>query len=127
MKKIILVNGVIAGIIVSAMLLISHPLVERGTISIDNGMIVGYASMVIALSMVFFGIKAYRDQYQNGSISFGKGFQIGILIALIASLLYATTWEIYYNVTESDFMQQYTKYSIEKMQREGATEAAIAK
>ena len=51
--------------------------------------------MVIALSMIFFGIKSYRDNYQNGAIGFWKGFQVGLLITLIASLMYALTWETY--------------------------------
>jgi hypothetical protein len=127
MRRIILINGLIAGVIVSAMLLISHPLLEKGVLNFDNGMLVGYASMVIALSMIFFGIKSYRDQYQHGSITFGQGFRVGILIALIASVVYMVTWEVYYNVTDGRFNKQYTEYYIDKMKSEGATQEEISK
>jgi hypothetical protein len=125
MKRIILINGLVAGVIVSAMLLINHPLVERGVLDMDSGMIVGYASMVIALSMIFFGIKTFRDQYNKGSISFGQGFKVGILIAVVAALLYCITWEVYYNVAAGDFLEQYTRYYLEQMKEEGKSEAEI--
>jgi hypothetical protein len=125
MKKIIITNGVIAGVIVSAMLLISLPLMDRGILNYDSGMIVGYTSMVIALSVIFFGIKTYRDQYQSGTITFGQGFKLGILIALLAGVIYALTWEVYYNVAAPDFMQQYTEHYLKKMKEEGASQAEI--
>jgi hypothetical protein len=115
MKRIIIINGLIAGAIVSLMFAISYPLTHNGTLSNESSMVVGYISMVIALSLVFVGIKSYRDQHQKGVITFGRGFVVGILITLIASVMYASTWEIYYN----------TSY-LEKMKQEGASEAEIA-
>jgi len=125
MQKIILTYGLIAGAIVSSMLVITQPLLSNGMINYDNGMIVGYTSMVIALSVVFFGIKTFRDQEGKGKISFGTAFKIGILITLIASLMYAISWEIYYNTVGSDFMEKYTSYHIQKLQASGATAEKI--
>src|SRR6478736_4390819 len=110
MQRIIIIYGLIAGAIVSGMLVISQPMLSQGIINYDNAMIVGYTSMVIALSVVFFGIKTFRDQEGKGKISFGTAFKIGILITLIASLMYAISWEIYYNTMGTDFMEQYTSY-----------------
>ena len=121
MKKVILVYGIIAGIIVSAIMVITQPLLGEGKVSYDYGMLIGYSSMVISLSMVFFGIKAYRDQYLNGNISFAQGCKVGILIALLASFMYATTWEIYYRTSASDYMEKYTQHYLEKMEKEGAS------
>lgn len=126
MKRIVLVNGIIAGLIVSGLMIISHPLVADGTIGYDGGMVVGYASMVLALSMVFVGIKSYRDQVLNGVISFGQAFKVGILIALIASVMYAISWDVYYRVAASDFTQRYTEHYLEKMEEEGATQEEIS-
>lgn len=125
MKRIVLINGIIAGIIVSVVMIGNIPFVESGVVSLDNGMIIGYTSMVIALSMVFFGIKTYRDQHSGGTVTFWKAFQIGILITLIASFMYAIVWEVYYNVGAGDFFEKYTEHYIEGLEREGASPAEV--
>jgi hypothetical protein len=125
MKKLILINGVIAGVIVSGLMLISLPLVDRGTISYDNGMLIGYASMVLAFSMIFVGVKSYRDQVQKGVISFGQACKVGLLITLIASIIYAFTWDIYYRTAARDFTEKYTVHYLEKMEAEGASAEEI--
>ena len=125
MKKIILLNGLIAGAIVSAMLLITQYIFRANDTTLDYGMLIGFSTMIISLSLIFVAIKSYRDQHQKGVITFGKAFQIGILIAIIASLMYATTWEIYFNTTGSDFVEWYTKAQIDKMVEEGASEAEL--
>jgi hypothetical protein len=125
MKKILITNGVIAGAIVSLMFLITHPLYEKGIVNYDNGEIIGYSTMVIALSMIFFGIKTYRDQHLNGSIKFLQGMKIGLLITLIAGVMYALSWEIYYNTFASDYLAQYTQHYINKMKASGASEVEI--
>ncbi len=63
--------GLLAGVIVSVFLVIGIVLWEKAGKVVDNAL-VGYATMVIALSMVFFGIKSYRDNYQSGAIRFWK-------------------------------------------------------
>jgi len=125
MKRIIIVNGLIAGAIVSAMLLISMPLHKSGILNFDSGMLTGYASMVIALSMIFFGIKSYRDAHQGGVITFLQGLKIGLLITLIAAILYAITWEFYFAMDGGSFMASYSEYYLNKMAAEGASETKI--
>ncbi len=127
MKKIILTYGLIAGVIVSIMLLVTQPLFRNGTLNIDNGVYVGFGTMIIALSLIFFGIKTFRDQHLQGTITFGKGFQVGILIALIATLIYASTWEVYFNFFAPDFMEWYQQCQVDKMVKDGASETEIAK
>ena len=105
MKRIVLIFGSIAGVIVGGMFLATWPLHENGTLNPDNGMLVGYATMVIALSLIFFGVKSYRDTYLNGSISFGKALVVGLWISLVAAIIYAVTWEIMYNTIASDFLE----------------------
>ncbi|HRG10011.1 MAG TPA: DUF4199 domain-containing protein, partial [Cyclobacteriaceae bacterium] len=65
------------------------PLWDTGALNFDNGHLVGYTTMVIALSMIFFGIKSFRDNHAAGNITFGKGVLIGVLITLIAGVMYA--------------------------------------
>lgn len=125
MKKIIITYGLISGAIASSMLFVSMPLMQNGILSYNTSMVVGFTSMFVAFSMIFFGIRNYRDNHQRGTITFGKGFQIGILIALIASLLYAVSWEIYYSIRGDEFNKWYVTCQIEKLTHEGASPTKI--
>jgi hypothetical protein len=127
MKKVILTYGLISGVIVAAMMWLTQPLLRDGAIHLENGMLIGYTTMVIALSLVFFGIKSYRDNTLNGAITFGTAFKVGILIALIGSLMYAISWEFYYNLVAPDFMEWYTQCQIDKMVKDGESQEAIIK
>lgn len=127
MKKVILVYGSIAGVIVGAMFFLTAPLYDNGTINFDNGMWVGYTSMVIALSLILFGVKSYRDSYSDGVISFGTAFKIGILITLVASVIYALSWEVAYNTVSKGYSEAMAKHYLEKIKQEGKSEAEIEK
>jgi hypothetical protein len=125
MKKIIVSYGLIAGAIVSAMLFITQPLFRNGTINHQNGVYVGFTSMIVAFSLIFFGVKSFRDQHLNGSITFGKAFLAGILIALVGSLCYAITWEFVMHFVYPDFAQWYSQCQLEQLVKEGASETKL--
>lgn len=127
MKKIVITYGVISGLTTAGLMLATMPLYDKGILNFDNGALVGYTGMVISLSLVFFGIKSFRDNQAGGSVSFGKGFLIGMSITMIASVFYALAWEISYANMGDRFVQQWTNHELEKLQEGGATEAAIEK
>ena len=90
-----------------------------------GGMVIGYASMLIAFSLIFVGIKNYRDKYNDGSISFGKAFKIGILITLIASTLYVATWLVEYFFFVPDFGDKYAAEMVAKLKESGASQIEL--
>lgn len=121
MIKNTIIYGLIAGLIVSiAMLFTTCSIVD-----FENSMFVGYASMLIAFSLVFVGIRKYRDQYNNGVISFGKAFKIGGIIVLIASTMYVVSWLINYFYFVPDFLEKYTNHIIATLKESGATAIEI--
>jgi Protein of unknown function (DUF4199) len=124
MKRIVVIYGLIAGAIVGSMFFITMPLYERGILTMENGELVGYSTMVVALSLVFFGVKSYRDNHLGGSITFGKALTVGLLITLVASLVYAITWEVIYN-TMTDFVTEMGDKYFEKLRADGTTQAKI--
>jgi hypothetical protein len=124
MRKIVLTYGLIAGVILSAMLLVTLTFQEQ--IGFDKGAIVGYTSMVIAFLMVFFGVRSYRDNAASGSVTFGRAFAVGSMIAVVASVCYVATWELAYYKFVPDFSDKYAAYTIEKAKKSGATDAQIA-
>src|SRR5574341_198571 len=128
MRKVTLTFGLLAGVIVSVFMVIIMGLCENGKINLDKSDFIGYGSMVVALSMIFFGIKSYRDNYQNGAIKFWKGLQVGMLITLVASLIYAFAGETYYQIDpegQAALMYKYADHHINKMKENGASPATI--
>jgi len=124
MKKIVLTFGLIAGAILSTMMLITLPFM--GKIGFDKGEIVGYTTMVLAFLMVYFGIRSYRDSVAGGSIKFRRALLVGLLITGVAAICYVVTWEIIYYKIAPDFGDKYAAYAIEKTKKSGATDAQIA-
>lgn len=126
MKTIVLIYGAIAGTILGAMMLITMPMYNAGTLNMDNGELLGYSTMVMAFALIFFGVKSYRDNQLQGVISFGKAMKMGLLITLVASVIYALAWEVCYTDLGDEFMTKMTENHFVKMKADGATEAEIA-
>lgn len=124
MKRVVLTFGLISGVIIAGLMWLMLAVMKAGFTS--HSLLMGYATMIIALSLVFFGIKSYRDN-NGGKITFFKGLQIGILISLISAVCYGISWEAYYRTGGADFMQQYTAQYIEQMRAKGSSEEEIAK
>jgi hypothetical protein len=124
MRKTVLTFGLIAGAVLSAMMLVTIPFQDE--IGFDKGAVIGYTTMVLAFLMVFFGVRSYRDNVAGGSVGFGRAFVTGLLITLVASACYVATWEFIYYRLAPDFGDKYAAYAVEKARKSGATDAQIA-
>ena len=129
MKKNILIYGLIAGIIVSVSMLASVSYLSycKGNVDYGTSMLIGYASMLIAFSLVYVGIRNYRDKYNGGVISFGKAFKVGIMMVLIASTIYVVAWLIDYFFFMPDFMEKYSAHMLDELKAGGASQTEIDK
>ena len=125
MKKNILTYGLISGLIISALMAVNLSMCSKSG-DFDNSILVGYASMIIAFSLIFVGIKNFRDKYNGGVISFGKAFKVGFFITLIASTIYVIVWLIEEHFFFPDFMEKYTAYEINKLQESGVSATKLA-
>jgi hypothetical protein len=123
MRKIVLTYGLIAGAILSLMMLVTVPFQDR--IGFDKGAIIGYTTMVIAFLMIFFGVRSYRDNVAGGSVGFGRALGVGLLIMAVASVCYVATWQLVYYRLAPDFLDKYSAYTIENAKKAGATDAVI--
>lgn len=124
MKRIVLTFGLIAGAILSIILAATAPFAEQ--IGFDRGMVVGYASMVLAFLLIYFGVRSYREN-AGGTVTFGRAFVVGLLVASIASLCYVATWEVVYRTTAQDFLVKYREHVLEKERASGADEEILEK
>jgi len=127
MRKEIIVYGLAAGIIVSVLMLTSVNYFSHCEGNVDYGisMLIGYASMLLAFSLVFIGIRNYRDKHNSGYISWGKAFRVGILIVFIASTLYVISWLICYYFFMPDFMEKYSAHELDQLKAGGAGAAEL--
>ena len=126
MKKTVLTFGLIAGVILSAMMVITMPF--HDAIGFDRAMVVGYTSMVLAFLLIFFGVRSYRDDVAGGTVSFGRAFSVGALIGLVAALCYVATWQAMYYGTDiaDDYLPKYQEHVITEARADGESEAVIA-
>lgn len=121
MKRIVLIYGFIAGVILVGLIASMVPLVRSDKPDFSNGELIGYSSMVLAFLFVFFGVRSYRQKEGEGSISFGRAFQVGILITLVASLMYVVAWQVVFYGIIPDFSEKYAAFRLDEMRAEGAS------
>lgn len=76
--------------------------------------ILGYVSIFLSLSFIFFGIKHYRDHVNNGVISLGKAIAIGVLISILVGLGIAIADFIYTKFVDPSFFANYEQQLIEQ-------------
>ena len=92
MKKTVLTYGLISGVIAAVLMLAHVPFMDGS----NKALIVGYTGIGLSALLIFFGVRAYRENVGNGKISFGRGLAVGILIALISAACYVAAWEVVY-------------------------------
>lgn len=126
MKKNVIVFGLISGLILTVLMVTSTVMCYRNE-NFEGNMVLGYAAMLLAFSLIFVGIKNYRDKFNGGLISFGKAFKVGMFMALIASSMYVLVWLVEYYVFIPDFMDKYIPHVMNAAREDGATAAELEK
>jgi hypothetical protein len=92
MKKIVIKYGMY-GVAVMLIISVSAFFIFKNNHNWEVQEIIGYATIVLSLLFVFFGIRHYRDTYNAGQLGFGKGLGLGTLIALLPSVAFGLlTW-----------------------------------
>lgn len=124
MKKIVIVFGSISGFIVTAMMVYAASLCYTSA-EFESSMVLGYAAMILAFSLIFVGIKNFRDKHNEGVITFGNAFKIGLYITLIASTMYVVVWLIDYYLFIPDFMDKYSAHMLKEAEAGGATQPEL--
>ena len=112
MNNIIIKNGLFGSIIVSA-LLVFVTMYMKANPEKEVSMMIGFAVMILAFFFVAWGIKQQRDA-NNGLITFGKAFMIGLWITLIISTIYVLVWLIILYNFFPNFAEHYTDMAIAK-------------
>lgn len=112
MKQTIKKFGIYSSL--ALIVLFSISFLFEDAMSYSTSEIYGYASIVLALSFVYFGIKHYRDHVNDGRISFIKALKIGILISLLAALTFGLINVVYTEFVNPDFTNEYYAHYVEQ-------------
>jgi len=124
MKKNIWVCGLIGGVIAASWGVASAGALSD-SLSLHTRLVLGYASMIVAFSLIFVAVKNYRDNDSHGIITFGKAFKIGLLITLIASTVYVIVWMIDYSYFNPNYGDKYQAQVLAELKASGASAAEI--
>jgi len=111
MKRIILIFGLITGAILTTNSIIHMNMMYSNPDYIGND-VLGYATMVLIFSLIYFGVRNYRNNHLEGKISFLKALKTGALICLVASTVYVVVALMYYYLFVPDFIDIYAEYII---------------
>ncbi len=125
MLKIAVIYGAISGTIIITVMALGIAL--GGHESATGGQVFGYLVMLVALILIFVGVKRYRDQKLGGVIKFGPALGLGLAITFVASVFHVIGWEISLAATDYAFMETYPASLIAAKEKAGLTGEELQK
>ncbi|MGB0495469.1 MAG: DUF4199 domain-containing protein [Kangiellaceae bacterium] len=125
MKQTIFKYGLTAGIIIITIPAISGLIMGYGKDTFAIGEVIGYATMIFSLMMIFLAVSNYQNQNPNEHIGFTKIFIIGSGISFIAGLMFGIYNVIYVLYIDPDFMNNYYEYTIDNIKNSDISAEAI--
>lgn len=115
-----LTYGILAGLVVLAIFMPALILLDQ------HSMVVGYLIMLVGLTLVFVGVKRFRDVERGGIVKFLPAFLLGLGISVIASVIYVIGWEIYMSATDYAMIDDFIAGQLRDYQASGMSAAELA-
>ncbi|WP_323789138.1 DUF4199 domain-containing protein [Psychroserpens sp.] len=113
MKQTVLKYG-LYGLLTGFVIFTIHLVVGINKFDDSTNEILGYISIFLSLSFIYFGIKHYRDHLNNGLITLGKAILIGVLISILVGLGIAIADFIYTKFVNPSFFSDYEKTLVDQ-------------
>lgn len=82
----------------------------------------GYLSMLLSMIFVFLGIRHFRNNVNDGYLSFGQGLKIGVLIVIIPAVAFGLFDLLYTEVINPTWKEDYYSKYIENLRKSVAAE-----
>ncbi len=109
------VFGVLFGVIMILEFVIMYVIGMKSLVNSSVGVIVNIANyLILPVAFIFLGSDNYKKNINNGFISFSECLKIGVSIALIAAIIYAT-FSVVFNFIFPEFVDEMIAMSREKM------------
>lgn len=117
--------GLIGGAVSIIMSLISNlaGLTEGGNTAVSIA--IGIVALLIYIIMQFLGVKHHRDNELGGYISFGRGFGLSFLIAILISAISAIWNFIYLSFIDPDMMERVREAAYDTYEEMGFSDEQI--
>ena len=107
MQSTIIKYGIYSGITAAVLFILG--LVFGQEADFGTREILGYASIVVSLLFVFFGIKHFRDRENSGIVSFKQALQLGLAISILAGVGVAVVDTIYTTFINPEFFNEFAQ------------------
>ena len=117
---------IIAGLIIGIPMVWRMLAAKPGEVPVV-GMLLTYLVMIVALTAVFIGVKAYRDKVLGGVIRFLPALGLGIGISAVASVIYVLCWEFSSAYSSFDFVAFYKAYMVDAVKAGNPTPEQLQK
>ncbi len=124
MKQLVWRYGLLSGA-VNAVCMFTYWSINSEQADFSFGMLIGFACMFIALSLIFVATYLYRKQLGAQGLSFGRAFTLGLLIALISSVIYAFAWMFINHYLYPNFWDDYTAVQLAKAKSDGISDELL--
>jgi F0F1-type ATP synthase membrane subunit c/vacuolar-type H+-ATPase subunit K len=112
-----------SGAILGAALLIYTLVLYMTNLTFSS--VLGYVSYLIMIGGIVLGIKNFRDQEQQGFITYGRAIGIGMLTVLFASIIMAVFIYLLYTVIDPGLIEKAIEFSRNKMAAKNLTDDQI--
>ena len=119
--KYALTYGILAGLVILAIFMPVLIILNQ------HSMAVGYLIMLAGLTLVFVGMKRFRDIEHGGIVKFMPAFLLGLGISLVASIIYVVGWEIYLSQTDYSMIDDYAQQQLRDSRAAGMSGAELAR
>jgi hypothetical protein len=116
-----LTYGILAGLVILAIFIPALHLLHQ------HSMAVGYLIMLVGLTLIFVGVKRFRDIERGGILKFLPAFLLGVGISLVASIIYVVGFEIYLATTDYSLIDDYIGAQLRASQAAGMSGADLAR
>ena len=117
--KVALINGIYMGL---ALIIVSLVLY---LLDVPRDSYIQYINYLVMIVLTFVFVKQWRDQYNDGYLSYGGAFGHGFLVILFGSILTAIYTFVFYQIIAPIEVEIIYEEAIQDMYEQGRSDAEI--
>lgn len=122
-KTSIFNHSLMWGAILGIVLIVYSLLLYFMDLSTNRGL--SFVSWIIIIAGLFYAMKLYRDTVNQGILSFGNAFAIGLLVCIVSGLIASIFAYIQFSFIAPELIDKLTQISEEKLLSRGMSEEMI--